>query len=133
LRGRSRGSLLAERSAWVRSFREPEAWVKREAWFWWRSVSSVASEGPTRAERALTGTVRWWKDDKGYGRITGDDGYVYFAHFADIEGMSGYRSLDQGQRVRFEWLGREGPNGRRAAKRIRWIDQGEEPWGDSLA
>jgi cold shock CspA family protein len=32
----------------------------------------------------LTGTVRWWKDEKGYGRITGDDGYIYFCHVSSI-------------------------------------------------
>jgi hypothetical protein len=39
--------------------------------------------------------------------------------------MAGFRSLNQGRGVRFQWLGREGPNGRRAAERIRLIDQGE--------
>jgi cold shock CspA family protein len=43
----------------------------------------------------------------------------------DVEGMAGFRSLEQGQGVRFQWLGREGPNGRRAAERIRLIDKGE--------
>jgi 'Cold-shock' DNA-binding domain len=28
-----------------------------------------------------SGTVRWYKDDKGYGRITADDGEVLFVHF----------------------------------------------------
>jgi ribosome-associated protein len=31
------------------------------------------------------GVVRWYKDDKGYGRITADDGEVLFVHFSDIE------------------------------------------------
>jgi cold shock protein len=49
----------------------------------------------------LTGTVRWWKDEKGYGRITGDDGYAYFCHFSAIvePDETGYRGLTQGQRV----------------------------------
>jgi hypothetical protein len=35
--------------------------------------------------------------------------------------------------VCFYWLGREGPNERRAAERIRLIDQGKEALGDSVA
>jgi len=27
-------------------------------------------------------TVRWWNDDKGYGRIAADDGEVQFVSFA---------------------------------------------------
>ena len=43
-----------------------------------------------------TGTVRWWKEAQGYGRITADDGEILFAHFTGMEG-SGYRSLEPGQ------------------------------------
>jgi CspA family cold shock protein len=46
------------------------------------------------------GTVRWWKPEKGYGRITADDGEVLFVHFSGIEG-EGYRELKQGERVSF--------------------------------
>jgi cold shock protein len=31
-----------------------------------------------------TGTVRWFKKEKGYGGITADDGEVLFVHFSDI-------------------------------------------------
>ncbi len=34
----------------------------------WREVAERLSQEP----RVLTGTVRWWKDEKGYARITGD-------------------------------------------------------------
>src|SRR5207247_439283 len=68
--------------------------------------------------QTMTGTVRWWKDEKGYGRITGDDGYVYFAHFSGIEG-GGYRNLIEGQRVQFEWLGSRAAHGRKAVQRVR--------------
>jgi CspA family cold shock protein len=57
-------------------------------------------------EPRLTGTVRWWKPKKGYGRITGDDGEIYFVHFSDVVADTpGYRALQEGQRVEFEWLG----------------------------
>jgi CspA family cold shock protein len=51
-----------------------------------------------------TGTVRWYKDEKGYGRITADDGEVLFVHFSGIVG-DGYRSLAEGDRVSFVWRG----------------------------
>lgn len=38
-----------------------------------------------------TRTVRWYKDEKGYGRITADDGEVLFVHCSGIVG-DGYRS-----------------------------------------
>jgi hypothetical protein len=31
-----------------------------------------------------SGTVRWFKDEKGYGRVTADDGEVLFVHFSGI-------------------------------------------------
>ena len=87
---------------------------------------SASSGSPQGAE--VTGTVRWWKDDKGYGRINGDDGYVYFAHFSGIVG-EGFRELECGQRVRFQWLGMVGDHGRHAAQNIRVI---EDDAGSSL-
>jgi cold shock CspA family protein len=50
------------------------------------------------------GTVRWFKEEKGYGRITADDGEVLFVHFSAIE-LDGYRALIAGQRVSFVWNG----------------------------
>jgi CspA family cold shock protein len=48
------------------------------------------------------GVVRWWKDEKGYGRITADDGEVLFVHFSgvEIEGDD-YVELEEGQQVSF--------------------------------
>lgn len=47
----------------------------------------------------LTGTVKWFSPDKGFGFIK--DGDVdYFVHHSQIE-MSGYRKLEEGQVVRF--------------------------------
>jgi CspA family cold shock protein len=71
----------------------------------------------------LTGTVRWWKDDKGYGRINGDDGYIYFCHFSAIvqSDESGFRNLQEGERVQFEWQGATVANERRAAVNVRVI------------
>ncbi len=48
-----------------------------------------------------TGTVKFFNAQKGYGFISRDDGEDVFVHFSNIEG-SGYRSLDEGQKVEFE-------------------------------
>jgi cold shock CspA family protein len=50
------------------------------------------------------GTVRWFKDEKGYGRITADDGEVLFVHFSGIVG-DGFRFLERGSRSpSMEWV-----------------------------
>jgi len=48
------------------------------------------------------GVVKWFSADKGYGFITPDDGgRDLFVHHSQIQ-MTGYRTLEQGQRVNFE-------------------------------
>jgi cold shock protein len=46
------------------------------------------------------GTVKWFKNDKGFGFIERDKGGDVFVHFKSITG-DGYRSLTEGQRVEF--------------------------------
>jgi len=57
-----------------------------------------------------TGTVKWFNAEKGFGFIAPDDnGPDVFAHYSAISG-SGYRSLDEGQKVEFEVTqGQKGP------------------------
>ena len=57
-----------------------------------------------------TGVVKWFNGDKGFGFIAQDGGGPdVFAHFSAIE-TSGYRSLDENQRVEFEITqGAKGP------------------------
>ena len=69
----------------------------------------------------MTGTVRWFKNEKGYGRITGDDDYFYFVSFSSIQ-VEGYKTLEPGQRVTFEWQGGRADHGRKAAENVRPTD-----------
>ena len=56
------------------------------------------------------GVVKWFSSEKGYGFITPDDGSKdLFVHFSEIQG-SGYRNLEEGQRVSYEATeGQKGP------------------------
>jgi len=73
-----------------------------------------------------TGSVKWFKADKGYGFITPDGGGKdVFVHFSAIQG-SGYRSLEEGARVEFDVV--PGPKGAQAANVVR-LDAGGTPGG----
>src|SRR5437773_9836813 len=55
------------------------------------------------------GTVKWFNGDKGYGFIAVEGGQDVFVHFSVITG-SGYRSLEEGQKVEFDITqGQKGP------------------------
>jgi len=56
------------------------------------------------------GTVKWFNGEKGFGFITPDGGDAdVFVHFSSIVG-SGYRNLEENQRVEFEITqGQRGP------------------------
>ena len=56
------------------------------------------------------GTVKWFNGEKGYGFIAQDDGQAdVFVHYSEIAG-SGFRNLEEGQRVEFEiGQGNKGP------------------------
>ena len=56
-----------------------------------------------------TGTVKWFNAEKGYGFITPDGGGAdVFAHYSAID-ATGFRTLDENQRVEFEIA--QGPKG----------------------
>lgn len=61
--------------------------------------------------RSVTeGSVKWFNSEKGFGFIAPDDGSQdVFVHFSAIVG-SGYKSLEENQRVSFEVVaGTKGP------------------------
>jgi len=73
-----------------------------------RIHASNAKEAPTRA----TGTVKWFNAEKGFGFISREGADDVFVHFSAIEG-TGYKSLEEGQRVEFEvGPGRKGEEAR---------------------
>ena len=58
---------------------------------------------------AVTGSVKWFNDSKGFGFLTRDDGQKYvFVHFSAIQG-EGFKSLVEGQKVEFDVV--ESPKG----------------------
>ncbi|MBU0596451.1 cold-shock protein [Candidatus Bipolaricaulota bacterium] len=48
----------------------------------------------------VTGTVKWFNDDKGFGFIEREGGEDVFVHFSSIRG-DGFKSLPEGQKVEF--------------------------------
>ncbi|KTD88687.1 cold-shock protein [Paenibacillus etheri] len=83
------------------------------------------------AERRY-GIVKWYKEDKGYGRIMldGQEGNYVFVHFSEIlpdpiRLTNGFRFLKEGQKVAFDLF--EFPNivdsQRRTAKNVEILEE----------
>ena len=58
----------------------------------------------------VTGTVKWFNGQKGYGFIARDGGEDVFVHYSAIEGQEGFHNLYEGDRVEFAIeQGQKGP------------------------
>ena len=69
------------------------------------------------SEQRMTGTVKWFNDQKGFGFLAVEGGKDVFVHHSAIEAQ-GYRTLTEGDRVEFTLeQGAKGP----AAANVRKI------------
>ena len=66
----------------------------------------------TKEVRQMTGKVKWFNAEKGYGFITSDEGKDIFVHYSALQ-ADGFRSLEEGQIVSFEIV--ESDRGQQAA------------------
>ena len=64
----------------------------------------------------MTGKVKWFNAEKGYGFIEREDGGDVFVHFSAIQG-EGFKTLDEGQAVEFDVV--EGNRGEQAANVVK--------------
>ncbi|MDD9150159.1 MULTISPECIES: cold shock domain-containing protein [unclassified Sporolactobacillus] len=64
----------------------------------------------------VTGSVKWFNADKGYGFIESEGNDDVFVHFSAIQG-DGFKSLEEGQKVEFDIV--EGNRGPQAANVVK--------------
>jgi CspA family cold shock protein len=77
-------------------------------------AANTKRSSPIKETEMAHGTVKWFNDAKGYGFITPEDGSKdLFAHFSEIQG-SGFKSLQEGQRV--EFVVKQGQKGPQASQ-----------------
>lgn len=64
----------------------------------------------------MTGTVKWFNNQKGYGFISDSEGNDVFVHYSGIV-TEGFKSLEEGQSVEFEVTeGAKGPQATNVVK-----------------
>ena len=64
----------------------------------------------------MTGKVKWFNAEKGYGFIESENGGDVFVHFSAIQG-DGFKTLEEGQAVEFDVV--EGNRGEQAANVVK--------------
>ncbi|MCT8975989.1 cold-shock protein [Clostridium sp. CX1] len=50
----------------------------------------------------LTGVVKWFNDEKGYGFISGEDGNDVFVHYSAIKEEGKRKNLNEGESVKYD-------------------------------
>ena len=50
----------------------------------------------------LTGVVKWFNDEKGYGFISGEDGTDVFVHYSAIKEEGSRKNLNEGEGVKYD-------------------------------
>ena len=78
--------------------------------------SKIVIENIDEKEIQMTGTVKWFNSEKGYGFVTSDEGLDIFVHYTAITG-DGFKSLEEGAKVEFEVV--EGDRGPQAANIVK--------------
>ena len=76
------------------------------------NICSKYKENNSIMSERITGTVKWFNANKGYGFIEQPGGEDVFVHYSALQ-SEGYRSLDEGQRVEFSI--ERGPKGLQAS------------------
>ena len=64
----------------------------------------------------MTGTVKWFNAEKGFGFISREGGDDVFVHFTAIQ-TEGFKTLEEGQEVNFDIV--EGNRGPQAANVVK--------------
>lgn len=64
----------------------------------------------------MTGKVKWFNAEKGFGFIEREEGDDIFVHFTAIQG-DGFKTLEEGQEVEFDIV--EGNRGPQAANVVK--------------
>ena len=64
----------------------------------------------------MTGKVKWFNAEQGYGFIEREDGGDVFVHFSAIQ-SEGFKTLEEGQAVEFDVV--QGNRGEQAANVVR--------------
>jgi cold shock protein len=88
-----------------------------------RDNSQPPSE-PIGTERVSMGTVKWWRDAKGYGVIATEDTAPWdvWCHFSAIAG-EGFRTLNQGEVVEVAYWRMNQESFKYVARSVRRITQ----------